>query len=499
MSKLDSLIVLINSMDSADKRYFGLHSQLYEGEKDYLLLYQLILKSALDADLVKSTFKKMRPKASFEITCNHLYQSLLDKLSAKDTETEAEFLVLKAYQQARFLFKRNLCNESLLLIRKFKKLALEYELFSHFLLLAKLEIRIYNQLGFDQMNEDELVRKQSKIESVSRQQRAIENHTGLYNLISLRQIKQGPVRNETEKEKLNDLAFNELQAISGQNKDSFEARKLHLLFQSAYFIKTVNPKSSLKVYYELNELFENNRKLWGNPPFFYLNHIHGILNNLRWFGNYQEMPYFLEKLKALLSEFSSAQYNIQPLIFIFESLILTDQKLYDEALNHLNQELDGIAERMANLTFATQAEIALQAAVVYFWNRNYKLALKMIRPILNAGKPFNQLPQTKPVRFLNILIHCELGDQDYLESEIRSVERDLKKRGKPLKSEEIILKSVLLMLNEMDLRKRNKKLQKHKETLLYLKNNPFEQQLLSSFDYIVWIESRINPASRIIS
>lgn len=488
MSKLDSLIVLINSMDSADKRYFGIHSQVYDGKKDYQLLYQIIQKTTFDADSAKAEFRKLRPKASFEITCNHLYQTLLDNLSTKDTETEIEFQVIKAYQQARFMNKRNLFDESLKLIKKFKAVALEYELFSHFLLLAKLEIHIYNQLEFKEVDEDSLIRKQSRIESVSRQQRAIENHTGLYNLISLRQIRQGPVRNEDEKTKLNDLAFNELQAVSGQNKNSFEAQKLHLLFQSAYFMKTANPKSSLKVYYELNELFENNPKLWGNPPSFYLSHIRGILNNLRWFGNYSEMPYFIDKLRNLSREFPTAKNNIQPLIFIFESLILTDQKLYTKALNHLDQLQNEMEGLLPTLNFVTRAEMALQMAVVYFWNSNYRQATKVIRPVLNVGKPFSQLPQTKSARLLNILIRCELKDNDYLESEIRSVERDLKKRGKPLKSEEIILKSVQLILNEPDLKKRSKKLQKQKEDLLELKNNPFEKQLLNAFDFIWWME-----------
>lgn len=495
MSKLNHLIVLMNTMDRAEKRYFDLHSQPYDGDKDYRLLYRIIQKSNYDADSVKSEFTRLKPKASLEITCNHLYQALLDKLSAKDSESELEFQILKAYQQARFLFKRNLCRESLLLIRKFKKTALEYEFFSYFLLLAKLEIRIYNQLEFDGIDEDELVRKQAKIESVSRQQRAIENLTGLYNLISLRQIKQGPVRNEAEKTKLNDLAFNELQAISGQSKDSFEAQKLHLLFQSAYFMKTANPKSSLKVYYELNQLFENNRKLLGNPPYFYINHIRGILNNLRWFGNYTEMPYFIDKLKNLLSEFPTAQATILPLIFIFESRILTDQKLFNEALSNLHSIQEKLTEKDTNFTFATKAEIAFQTAVVLFWGQYYKQALKAIRPILNAGKPFSQLPQTKPVRLMNILIHCELNDHDYLESEIRSFERDLKKRGKPLKCEEIIVKSVLQILNEPDSKKRSKKLQQQKERLLELRNDPFERQLLNSFDYMAWLESRANPAS----
>jgi hypothetical protein len=491
MSKLDSLIVLINSMDNADKRYFGLHSKIYGGEKDYQLLYQIIQKSNFDADSVKTEFRKLRPKASFEITSNHLYQALLEKLSAKDTESEIEFQLLRAYQQARFLFKRNLPQESINLIRKFKPVAIENELFSHFLLLAKLEIRIFNQLEFDQIDEDTLVRMQSKIESVSRQQRAIENHTGLYNLISLRQIKQGSVRNEAEKAKLNDLAFNELQAVSGQNKDSFEAQKLHLLFQSAYFMKTANPKSSLKVYYELNELFENNRKLWGNPPYFYISHIHGILNNLRWFGHFNEMPYFIDKLKNLQKEFPTATATIQPLIFIFESLILTDQHLFADALSHLQKSPDELTEKYLGLSFQSQAEVALQIATVHFFNGNYKQALKIIRPVLNAGKPFSQLPQIKPVRLLNILIHCDLNDFDYLESEIRSFERDLKKQNKLFKSEKIILKSIRLMMKENDREKLENLLQEQRAQLISLKDDPFERQLLNSFDYIFWLETKL--------
>ena len=498
MSKLDSLIVLINSMDSSDKRYFGLHCQIYEGEKDYQLLYQIIQKSTFDADTVKNEFKKQRPQTSFEIICNHLYQVLLEKLSTKDTETEIEFQVLKAYQQARFLFKRNLCDESQQLIKKFKPIALEYELFSHFMLLAKLEIRIYNQLEFDQIDEDTLVKKQSKIESISRQQRAIENHTGLYNLISLRQIKQGQVRNEAEKTKLNDLAFNELQAISGQSKDSFEAQKLHLLFQSAYFMKTANPKSSLKVYRELNELFENNRKLWGNPPYFYLNHIRGILNNLRWFGHYNEMPYFIDRLKNLQTEHPSAVTTIQPLIFIFESLMLTDQHLFQEALNHLVKTRNDPSEKQINLTFATHSEIVLQTATVYFWNKDYRQALKILRPVLNVGKPFSQLTQTKSVRFLNILIHTELHDFEYLESEIRSFERDQKMRNKLFQSEKIILKSIRLIANKNDQIKYRKELQKQKDLLIKLKDNPFERQLLNSFDFIYWLEKKVEIKNTLV-
>ena len=491
MAKLDSLIVLINSMDTADKRYFQLNTKMYEGKKDYQLLFELIDQSGLSADLVKAKFKKQKPDGSFEIICNHLYNLLLDKLSARDSEKEVEFQVLKAYQQAKFLANCNLFDDAFQLIEKFKAISLEYELFSHFLLLAKLEIRFFHQFEFKELDENKLVKLQSKIESVSRQQRAIENHTGLYNLICIRQIKQGTIRNEGEKEKLNDLAFNELQAVSGQVKNSFEAQKLHLLFQSTYFIKTNNPKSSLKVYYELNSLFENNRKLWGSPPYFYLSHLKGILNNLRWFGHYNEMPFFIDKIKLLLTEQSSAKNYIQNLIFLFESLILTDQQKYKEALLHLENQDTEMIEKNVSQPFVSRAELTLQLATVYFWNQEYKKALKIIRPLLNAGKPFLQAPQVKTIRFINMLIHLEQNDFDYLDSEIRSFDRSLKKKDKLFRSEEIILNVIRLCCRQTDLGKRTKFIEEQIRTLQELNLDKYENQLLKMFNFIYWLENKV--------
>jgi len=495
MSKFDSLIVLIESMDATEKRYFQMHTKMHNGKKDYQLLFDLILLEEFSGDQVKLKFKKLRPQSNFEITCGHLYQTLLKKLSVKEGESDIEFQILKASQHAKFLFKRNLFAEAFHLIEKNKTIALEYEFFGPFLTLAKQEITFYNQMEFSAIDENMLVKMQAKIESVSRQQRAIENHTGLYNLISIRQIKQGPVRTDQEKEKLNDLAFNELQAVSGQLKNSFEAQKLHLLFQSAYFIKMANPKSSLKVYYELNELFENNRKLWEHSPHFYINHLKGILNNLRWFGHYDEMPFFISKMKSVIVNLSNDKYALC-LIYLFESLILTDQRKFSEALNHLEREGSGWIDKSATLPFGSRIEMVLQIATVYFWNNEFKKGLKIVSSALNAGKPFMQLPLIKTLRFLNILIHYELSNFDYLDSEIRSFERDLLKRKKLYKSEKIILKGIKQCSNESNQIKRNVILVRQIEKLKELKNDPYENQLIESFDFIYWFEMKLLPEFR---
>ncbi len=49
MSKLDSLIILINSMDTAEKRYFQINTKMHEGKKDYQILFDLIHQSGSSA------------------------------------------------------------------------------------------------------------------------------------------------------------------------------------------------------------------------------------------------------------------------------------------------------------------------------------------------------------------------------------------------------------------------------------------------------------------
>jgi len=203
------------------------------------------------------------------------------------------------------------------------------------------------------------------------------------------------------------------------------------------------------------------------------------------------MPFFIEKMKSLIVNYPSAAINIQHPVFIFESLILTDQHRFQEALVHLQQFENEWNEKFINLAFISQVEIKQQQATVYYWNKDYKTALKIIRPILNVGKPFSQLPQIKSVRFLNILIHFDLGDFDYLDSEIRSFERELKKQNRLFKSEELILKSIKRYNNEPNEIKRKQDLQKQIEKLNQLKEDPFEKQLLSSFDFIHWLETKI--------
>ena len=56
MAKFDELVLLVNSLSKAEKRYFKLFSSIQEGDKNYLTVFSLIEKGKLDRDQLKEEF-----------------------------------------------------------------------------------------------------------------------------------------------------------------------------------------------------------------------------------------------------------------------------------------------------------------------------------------------------------------------------------------------------------------------------------------------------------
>ena len=79
MKRVDSVISLIYSLSKSEKKHFSLQVVKDKEEKDYLVIYDIITKSKQpDGNAVKEEFYKRRPKGSFEVSIQYLYEKLVD-------------------------------------------------------------------------------------------------------------------------------------------------------------------------------------------------------------------------------------------------------------------------------------------------------------------------------------------------------------------------------------------------------------------------------------
>src|SRR5690606_34883007 len=130
----------------------------------------------------------------------------------------------------------------------------------------RMELTALADLGFPNMDEQDLVDKQMKAKRTLQSLRQLQEHYSLYELLSHRLIKGVLSIDENSDKKVNDLILSELSLTTRGSQDEFEPQKLHLLFQSFFFIHTGEYRAALRIFNELNRLIESNESMWDYPP-----------------------------------------------------------------------------------------------------------------------------------------------------------------------------------------------------------------------------------------
>lgn len=81
MKRVDSVISLIYSLSKSEKKHFSLQVIKDKEEKDYLVIYDIIIKSKQpNGNTVKEEFYRRKPNGSFEVSIQYLYEKLTDTL-----------------------------------------------------------------------------------------------------------------------------------------------------------------------------------------------------------------------------------------------------------------------------------------------------------------------------------------------------------------------------------------------------------------------------------
>lgn len=500
MAKTSTLILLINSLTKAEKRSFILHTSRQKGAKDYLLLFRLIERGTAYAAL-KTSFKKGRPHAAYEATLKHLYKVITDCLMHLRMEQDKSTMLISLLLKANILFEKSLNDEGFNELKKIQVLAQEHEQYIIQLWAARLEIYYLCNLNFHGVTENELIKKQMKIQEITRYTVNIHQHNSLYELLRHRLVYKGHVRTAEQKKELEDLVINEMKIIANPLADSFESQKIHLLFQANYFITINDYKSALATFYDLNDLLEEHRYLWIDSPIDYLSAIEGILDSLRTIHEYKAMDYFIDKLKLLEKKSSYFAVMTQKVIYIYQLSKLIDYGDFKKAEQLIDTFEHTLFRKLSLLDADRQAEVYLYTALIYFGNRDINKAHFYLSKILLESKQYYNLPIYQTFRLIHLLVHYELENHDFVFHEIRSVRRKLKSaQGKSYKLEKIIFEFLQTPLVSVSITERETLWLKFKKSFEKIINDKYEIQVLKIFDFASWIEAKLcnKPFVRIL-
>jgi hypothetical protein len=490
-----AMLKLINSLSKEEKRKFKLSTKKQGGTKDYLDLFHLIDKeNSTDENVLKAKFKKLHPTSSLENTSRYLFKIVLDSLIQTKIKEDNSFHLYYGFLRVKVLQTRSLEEEAYKELIRLKTLAIKSDnVFLQFLM-NREELNYISSLNFSGLSEKNLIDSQIKTLDLLKDMRNTHEHHSLYEILKFRLVHSGKTLSDDGKKKLNDLILNEMSLISGRGKKNFESQKLHLLFQSYFFTDIGDYKSALKTFYTLNKHFEQNTKMWNFPPLDYFSSLDGILDSLRAIGEYDEMNYYIKKLMNLdigsYPEFF--RFLIRKTIIIYRLTILIYQKKLDEAIEFISTSKPNLLNAYNMVDDEKQSELLFFISLTYFKAGNLKKAQKYISEITLIRKMNYQSMIYKAARLLDILISYEKKDLEYLDYQIRSYKRFAQQKGKLLKTETVVFKTVKIDPVKNVLRKNEILWKKIAPSIKIIENDKYESQLRKYFNFTEWIRNKFN-------
>ena len=497
MNPIERTSILISSMSKSEKRGFKLFCNTQKGDKGYMALFDIIDSLATeDSGKIWKRFERENPGKNIEVAAGYLYKLLLDYLVQKRVEKSIQAKIFRQIEMSKVLFERKLPHEAIEELVVASQMARTYEDDIMQMLAARVEMLQASELGFAGLSEKELVARQVKALAVMKYSRAISQHNFLLDVLNYRLLYKRHSTPEEEKEMLNDLVLNELHIVSGSTYTGFQAEKLHLLFQSAYYIEVGNYVSAVRNYKRLLELFKENYHLIQNPPVYYLNALVGVLESLFTVGAYVEMEHFIGVLHRLSHEDYPTNFllKVNWLEYHYRMIIFLQTSDW-EKMGETKEEFSAIlACRVVYLPLDVQLKYRLLDALAFFVTGKLKEAQKSLKPVFSTGKIFRHLPLFRLVRLVNLLILVESGGSDFIDVEVAALKRA--SSGEKLsKTERLVLKFIQDYPLPCYQKMRNRMWNAYKPKVASIRQDKLERKVLKYFDFLSFIESRITGRS----
>ncbi len=437
---------LVTSLSAAEKKLFQQHTTRLKGDKDYVSLYEQIVgqTGTSDTRTWQERFREAYPSKSLENTAAYLYKLLTDILVQVRIEQDAWYQQYQCLLKARLCFERSMPSRAFKELQKAAKLAAANQHHPVAYQAARMELTALADMGFPGLSEQQLVDKQMKAKHTLQSLRQIHEHYSLYELLSHRLTKGRRPESSNQDKQVNDLILGELSLSTRGSQHQFEPQKLHLLFQSFFFIHSGEYRSALRIFNELTKLTEANEPMWDYPPYDYLSALDGILDSLRSIGYYQEMAPFIDKLTALsertypehfksIATLTAGVYRLNRLLGCGE---------YEMAAQFVTDlSTNGVTQKSVN-GHEKQLEYYFFAALTYFMRQQWGKAKKQVNLLVDTAKQTPQHPTYRAGRLLHLLLSYEMDDLEYLDYEIRSYKRAFSKQGKAYKTEKLIFNMI---------------------------------------------------------
>ncbi len=489
-----SLFDLIKSLSKSEKRYFKIYISKQKGNKNYLKLFSFMdSANKYDEILVKKAFKNEKFIRQLTFTKNYLFNLIFKSLYSYYSSHSIEGRLNDLIFRCNYFYKKALYREFNKSIHFGKKLSLEYERFGYFIQFSSFEKILLIEKHFPQIDESSILSQEELIIEKIGNLSVYDSYVSMLNSIY---HEEGRTRDTIlfdyiERIKQSPLFISEDYALSFLAKERY------------YYIFQIISD----IYGDLNESYAYCKKRFNilskypRPFADRLNNywrdvlMNLILYSIR-FNNTKKQVEYLH----LLETHSSNSVSDRIYLFVVQAFLSVQLVISGRRWDNVNGLMERIEIGLNRYRDKIESsfELILYDIIVrlYVESGNYSSALKYINLLLNNPLISSRRDIEYNARLLNLIIHYELKNLDYLEYLILSTYRFLYKRKKIFKLETYVINFIrrLTKINSSDeIREHFLVLQKELKSIY---NATHEKNIFLYFNYLEWVNKEIKHIDR---
>lgn len=496
MSKVGSqhLFQLIKSLSKSEKRYFKIYSSkhvLGEGNK-YIELFNRI-----DAQKEYNE-KEIKSFTHLAALKKRLYESILKSLVVYHSEKSAYARIKNQLRFIKIVFDKGLYLQALRIIEKTKKLTRQYDDFLSYAELLLWETHVMRSSGYKGVTEDKINAVFREICDSLDKYRNAQQYRMLAILFSIRVMKHGAIRKTEDIKRFRDIMVHPLMK-SDSNALSAEAKNYYYFCRGAYFfIQNDFRKASVYINKAL-QVYEKKPRLKDEDLKQYLGSLQNKAICLFYLGEDIKIFSFIEKIKQefVIGHKENIPENLRTRAFYFAGcvvmLVYSRQGDFEKGMKILTKWEEDIRNyRIQPLDKEYEWLYYFAANKVCFGAGKFSDASRFLNKIIQETEGGLRGDLHCIARIISLVVHYEMGDQDLIEYMVKWTYRYLSKRNRLYKFETIVLNFISKKLHKIDTKEKKKiAFTELRKELVALSKDPIERKPLDDFEFVEWLESKI--------
>ena len=490
----DFLFVLIKSLSKSEKRQFKIFASRLETSSNtkFIELFTILDKSEVyDEKLIlKSGSIK---KVQLSNLKSYLYKQILVSIRLNIPSQNIRYQLREQIDFATILYNKGLYKQSLKILDKTKQQALEND----------EKHMAYEIVEFEKLIESQYITRsiQGRADELAVQAKELNYRNTISSKLSNLSLqlygimlKTGYVKSDEEYHQI-DNYFNK--HIAKFDEDKFGFREKYWYY-NANLWRSFLVQDFLSCYKYANKwvtlFYDNPNMIYLNPVFF-LKGNHYLLESLFMLKYKTNFKKYLVQLEETINDPKfPVNDNIASLSFLYlynnklnyhilEGSFAESEYLIPEVLYKMNQHSEHLDEHHEMLFY-------YKIACIYFGNEKYNESLFYLEKIINNKNLSMREDLMCFSRLLYLILHYELGNDYYLENQLRSTYKFMLKMNDLHEVQKEIMR-FLKNLNSIYPGDIKKEFIKMKERFIELDKNTYEKRAFLYLDIISWLESKI--------